>query len=127
MTVRHSIPGNEARLRTASRADGAVNAEAETDKATRYPESACPWRMVPLAHETYGRIGTKALAHLRKLARAEVAKARGHEVWGTHNLLVRWGVRLSVALHRANARALRRATGGYRDVGAHWLEEGVYA
>ena len=123
VTVRH-LPGNADRLRTASRNDGSVNAEAEADKRSRYPEGVAPWRVVPLAHETCGRVGPSALAHLKKLARAEVAKVGGDEAWGSHSLLVRRGARLSVALHRANARAVRRASDAAVDARARWLEAG---
>ena len=125
VTVRHSVPANPERLRAAARHDGAVNAEAEADKLARYPDGATPWRALPLAHETFGRLGRRAYSHLRQLARAEVAKLQGDDVWGVHNLVARWGARLSAALHRANARAVRRSCGiDSRSARARWLEEG---
>ena len=78
--------------------------------------------MVPLAVETYGRLGTLALKHLCRLAREEVAKFGGHEVWTAHHLMARWGARLSVALHRANARNARAALGRVGLVAEPWLE-----
>ena len=120
ITVRH-LPGDAARLRAAARHDGVVNAEAESDKRTRYPEGNCPWKMVPVALETGGRLGKAALEHLKGLARSEVAKIGGEEVWASHNLLQRWGSRLSVALHKANARAVRRVA-GHRNAAEEWRE-----
>ena len=122
VTVHHSVPGDQGRLRAAATRNGAVNAEAEEDKFVRYPPAATPWRMVPLAVETYGRLGSCALRHLRQLARAEVAKSGGHQMWDTHRLLSRWCARLSVALHRANARNVRRALGGAWSGTEAWLE-----
>ena len=125
VTVRHSVPGDAARLRAAASRDGAVNSEAEGDKFLRYPTGVTPWRMVPLAVETYGRLGTLALKHLRRLAREEVAKFGGHEVWTAHHLMARWGARLSVALHRANARNARAALRRVGLVAEPWLERDV--
>ncbi len=121
VTVRHGTPGAADRLRAAAVRDGAVNAEAEADKKARYPDGVTPWEAVPVAVETYGRFGRAALRHLKTLARAEVAKLGGDEVWGVHALLQRWCSRLSVALHRANARAIRCAL-GHRDARRAWAE-----
>jgi len=57
VTVRHAVPGDAARLAAAASRGGAVNAEAEGDKRRRYPSGRTPWRLVPLAHDTYGRHG----------------------------------------------------------------------
>ena len=77
--------------------------------------------MVPIALETYGRVGNRAIKFVRQLAREQTAQVGGDEVWGPHNLIARWGARLSVALHRANAANVRMAasTGG---AAARWLE-----
>ena len=96
-----------------------LSTQRQNDKFSRYPRNATPWRMEPLAMETFGRLGTRTLRHLRQLARAEVAKSGGHETWGVHQLLNRWCARLSVALHRANARNARRSIGRSAEV---WLE-----
>ena len=112
VTVRHSVPGDAARLSAAAGADGAVNAEAEQDKRLRYPAGRAPTRVVPLAMETYGRHGKEALRHLRRLARAQAARSAAPEdESSTSGLLQRWGEQLSVALHRFNARAVRAACG----------------
>ena len=110
-------------MRTASRNNGAVNAETESDKHARYPEGLMPWRAISLAHETFGRIGPQAISHLKKLAKEAVAMMGGEEVWGAHTLLARWGARLSMALHRASARLLRSAWGASRDARRFWFEK----
>ena len=111
VTVRHAVPGNAPRLARAAALDGAVNSEAEADKRTRYPDGRAPWRVVPFALETYGRLGRTALLHLRKLARAQAQRLDEGADEAASALLLRWGCRLSVALHRANAEALRSALG----------------
>ena len=113
ITVRHSIPGDVNRLAAAAGRDGAVAKEAEGEKRRRYPDGESPWRMVPLALETYGRHGKAALQHLRKLARAAAAKAdeEGDAETATSSLVARWGAQLSAALHRANAARLRSCLG----------------
>ena len=121
ITVRHGVPGAPERLAAAARHDGSVNADAGAEKRTRYPDGVTPWKAVPVAFETFGRIGRAALVHLKRLARAEVAKISGDEVWGVHNLLQRWCSRLSVAVHRANARNVQCAL-GQRDARSVWRE-----
>ena len=111
VTVRHGVPGCTTRSQLAATANGTVNSEAEADKKERYPGHRCPWRMVPFAVETYGRMGTSALRHLRKLARSQAAGFDGQERTVTASLLSRWGSRISVALHRANVRNVRRSLG----------------
>ena len=111
VTVRHGVPGCTTRSQLAVTANSTVNSEAEADKKERYPGHRCPWRMVPFAVETYGRMGTSALRHLRKLARSQAAGFDGQERTVTASLLSRWGSRISVALHRANVRNVRRSLG----------------
>ena len=113
VTVRHAIPGDTHRLNTAAARDGAVNREAEADKRHRYPDGQTPWRVVPLALETYGRHGPSALEHLRKLARTAAAQLgeEGDAEAAASALVARWGARLSAALHRANAARLRSCLG----------------
>ena len=43
------LSADAARLRSAARHDGTVNAKAEADKRARYPEHAAPSRLVPVA------------------------------------------------------------------------------
>lgn len=114
VTVRHGVPGDTARLRAAAATDGAVASEAEGDKRRRYPSEGVPFRCIPLAMETYGRLGPAALRHLRWLARGVGASgpASGDtSEWVAHAQVQAWGARLSVALHKANARNLRSAVG----------------
>ncbi len=112
--VRHPVSSDRNRLAIAANTDGATNNEAERDKESRYPAARCPYKAVALALETFGRHGRASLKHLRKLARK---RAEGLEEGGTDAvsaLVLRWGCRLSVALHRANAANLRRSLGSPR-------------
>ena len=63
VTVRHSVPGLGQRLAAAAAHDGAVNREAEADKRQRYPDGRTPWRVLPLAFETFGRLRAAPLRH----------------------------------------------------------------
>ena len=111
MTVRHSVPGDRKRLAKSAAFDGAINAEAEADKRTRYPRHAGPQQAIPLALETYGRHGKASLQYLRRLARSQAERA-GLASEGTASALsVRWGARLGVALHKANCRNVQSALG----------------
>ena len=111
VTVRHSVPGDAARLAIAAREGGAVCREAEADKKRRYPDGRAPWKVVPFALETHGRIGAAALKHLRLLARGRAqGLAEGGDA-AASVLLQRWAARLSVTLHRSNAARLRSALG----------------
>ena len=122
ITVRHAVPGSGPRLARAAAHDGAVNREAEADKRSRYPDGRAPWRVVPFALESYGRLGRTALLHLRKLARAQAQRLEEGADEAAGALTFRWGCRLSVALHRANAEALRTALG---EETACWKELGA--
>ena len=113
VTVHNGTPGNVDRLTAAAAGrDGAVNTEAERTKRARYPDRATPWKAVPLAHKTFGRLGTSAFAHLCKLAKEQASRldCEGSS-YAVSALVQRWGCVLSVALQRANARNLRRALG----------------
>ncbi len=111
VTVHHSVPGDAARLATASNLDGAFNREAEGEKCHRYPDGHTPWRVVPFALETYGRLGRSALAHLRRLARDRASNLEEGGDAAASALVARWGARLSTALHRANAAKIKHALG----------------
>ena len=110
-TVHHAVPGDADRLTRVAGADGAVNLEAEREKRRRYPDGLAPWRVEPFALETYGRLGRDALVLLRRLARAQAARLGEGADDAAGALVLRWACRLSVALHRANAEALRRCLG----------------
>ena len=103
LTVRHSVPSEGERLTVASNQAGAVSSEAECDKRHRYPDGRTPWRVVPLAVETYGRHGPAALKHLRQLARKQAAQLEEGGDQAVSALVQRRCARLSVALHRSNA------------------------
>ena len=109
--VHHSIPGDAHRLAKAADEDGAVNKEAEQEKRGRYPAAQAPWKLLPLALETYGRHGREALRHLRLLAKKRAQALDEGSDQAASALVLRWACRLSVALHRENARNLRRALG----------------
>ena len=111
VTLRYAVPGDAPRLRAASNCDGAVAAEAESDKRRRYQDGQTPWRVVPLAVETGGRLGNAALRHLRQLARKQAARLEEGSDEAASSLVTRWAAWLSVALHRANAGVLRAALG----------------
>ena len=77
--------------------------------------------MLPLALETYGRLGKGALKHLQELARGLCAEAgTGAEQWAAVAQLVTWGVRLSIDLHKANARNARFALGSRGPPSRFW-------
>ena len=111
VTVHHGVPSAGVRLAKAARSNSAANLEAEREKECRYPAERAPYKVVPLALETYGRHGQQALNHLRKLARqkAEALDEGGDEA--VSGLVLRWGCQPSVALQRANAANLRRSLG----------------
>ena len=61
--------------------------------------------------ETFGRHGRASLKHLRKLAHKRAEGLEEDSTDAVSALVLRWGCRLSVALHRANAANLRRCLG----------------
>ena len=86
--------------------DGAVNREAEA----RYPDGSAPRRVVPFALDSYGSLGRTALT-LRKSAHAQDQRLEKGADEAAGALTLRWSCRLIVALHKANAEALRTALG----------------
>jgi hypothetical protein len=110
-TVHHSVPGDAPRLARAADRDGAVNAEAESEKDGRYQAGRTPWRVVALAQETYGRLGLAALKYLRKLARKQAAHLEDDGELAASALVLKWGCWLPVALHRENAKSMRKSLG----------------
>ena len=111
VTIRYGVPGGVTQLAAAARGPGAVNRTAEIEKRLRYPDGRSPWKVVPFAIETFGRVGISALKLLRGLARAR-AQGIAHDGQAVvSSLLQRWGARISVALHRSNAMRLRSALG----------------
>ena len=61
--------------------------------------------------ETYGRLDTAALKHLRSLARARAQELPEGGEEAASALLQRWTARISAALQRSNVRRLRSALG----------------
>ena len=116
VTVRYSVPGDAPRVAAAASRDGAVAKEAEDAKKKRYPDGRTPWRCVPLATETAGRLGKQALKHLRILAKAKAGSEldEGQEQ-AAGALVQKWGAWLSVALHSATAAVLWAALGSERE------------
>ena len=110
VTVHHSVPTGDLLVR-ASDGDSAAQVTAEQTKYSRYPARRCPHRVVPLAVETFGRHGPRALKYQRKLARrrAEALDENGDEAVSC--LVLRWGCQLSVALQRADVANLLRCVG----------------
>ena len=111
VTVRHSVPADGPRLAAAANRDGAVAAEGEADKRRRYPDGRTPWRVLPFAVESYGRFGLSARKVLKDLAKKRAQRVEEGSDEAASTLMVRWAARLSVALHRSNARRLRSALG----------------
>ncbi len=111
VTVRHPVTSDAARLRRNADDEWATNKEAEGDKRSRYPAERCPYKALPLATETFGRHGRETLQYLRKLARKQASRLEEDSDAVRSSLVLRWGCRLSVALHRANAANLRRCLG----------------
>ena len=111
VTVRHAVPGDAHRLARAADNDGAVAKEAEHDKHLRYPAAQAPYKLLPLALDTYGRHGREALQHLRLLAKRRAQSLDEGADHAASALVQRWACRLSVALHRANAENLRKSLG----------------
>ena len=85
VTVRHGVPGDAVLLRAAAASDGAVASRGEVDKRRRYPSVGVPFRCVPLAVETYGRMGAAALKHLRWLAKGFASGVGGEWSAASHN------------------------------------------
>ena len=105
ITVRHP---RASRYRPLSENEpGSAAAKAEKEKADRYP-SASGRHVIPVAHETWGRLGSQAEQFLDTCASA--AQRRAHRrcrVSGGEGR--RWRARLDGALHRAVA--MQQASG----------------
>ena len=73
--------------------------------------------MVPVAFESYGRLGSEGYLYLKKLARKASVLAGGDGVVAPSLLFAQWACRLSVCLHRCNVRMLRKGVGGVQATG----------
>ena len=108
ITVRH--PRAERYQPGAANAAGFAAAKAESEKDERYPcqSGRSVW---PIAHETWGRLGSQAEALLQVCAAAAARRAyRRGRLPG--NCLRRWRARLDATLHRSIAAQLSAARGG---------------
>ena len=109
---------------------GYAESQAEAAKHGRYPPNArVRGRLVPLAVETYGRLGTEGLRFLRKAAGRACTRTTALAVLGGEGppaVVGAWLERQSVALQKNNAAALRAAAGAastWRDTRAPGFEE----
>jgi hypothetical protein len=117
-------------LAGAAAEDGYAARQAEAGKHSRYPPNPrVRGRLVPLAVETYGRLGEEGLRFLRKAAGRACARTSTLAVLGEEGppaVLGAWLERQSVALQKNNAAALKAAAGAagmWRDLRAPGLEE----
>ena len=108
ITVRH--PRAQSYFSAAVLEAGAVAAKAEKEKHDRYP-SASGRSVLPVAHETWGRLGEEAESLLLACAAAASRRAwRFGRLPG--NPLRRWRAQLDAALHRGVAMQLAVARHG---------------
>ena len=114
----------------AAAANGHAARQWEVAKHRRYPQGPrVQGRLVPLAMETYGRLGEEGLRFLRKAAgractRTSTLAVLGEE--GPPAVLGAWLERQSVALQKNNAAAFKAAAGAaatWRDLRAPGMEE----
>jgi hypothetical protein len=114
----------------AAGANGHAARQAEAGKHGRYPPNPrVQGRLVPLALETYGRLGEEGLRFLRRAdgracTRTSTLAVLGGE--GPPAVLGAWLERQSVALQKNNAAAFKAAAGAaatWRDLRAPGLEE----
>ena len=114
----------------AAGANGYAARQAEAGKHGRYPPNPrVPGRLVPLAVETYGRLGEEGLRFLRRAAGRACTRTSTLAVLGGEGppaVLGAWLERQSVALQKNNAAAFKAAAGAaatWRDLRAPGLEE----
>ena len=125
-------PCAPAHLHGASAESGYAAAQAEAAKHARYPPNGTVrGSLVPLAVETYGRLGGEALRFLRKAAGRACRRTSALAVLGGEGppaVVGAWLERQSVALQKNHAATLKAAAGAaatWRDLGAPGLEETV--
>ena len=121
--VHHSVPSDAGRLLKASKGDGEVAREAARVKHHRYPAHRAQFRMVPLAFETFGRLGRECLEYLRTLARQAAARVADDGEVDPSALVFQFGCSVSVALQRANVANIRKSVGPAFAVDALLLAE----
>ena len=130
MVVTH--PCAASHLHGASRESGYAAAEAEAAKHGRYPATAhARGRLVPLAVETYGRLGSEGLRFLRQAAGRACRRTSALAVLGGEGppaVVGAWVERQAVTLQKNTAAALKAAAGAaatWRDTRTPGLEETV--
>ena len=108
-------PCSETYVREAATEDGYAARQAEERKHVRYPPNArVGGRLVPLAVETFGRLGEEGLRFLRQAAGRACVRTTALAVLGGEGpqaALGAWLQRQSVALQKHNAAALKAAAG----------------
>jgi len=114
----------------AAATNGHAARQAEVGKHRKYPQNGrVRGRLVPLAVETYGRLGEEGLRFLRKAASRACTRTSTLAVLGEEGppaVLGAWLERQSVALQKNNSAALKAAAGAagmWRDLRAPGLEE----
>ena len=121
MTVAH--PGSGAYVAQAARENGYAAARAEAGKHEKYPPNArVRGRLVPLAVETYGRLGDEGLSFLRRAAGRACSRTTALAVLGGEGppaALGAWLQRQSVALQKTNAAIIKAATGAAATLQEH--------
>ena len=108
ITVRHPLADRH--MPAAARELGHAAAKAEDEKDTRYPSTAGR-EIWPIAHETWGRLGSKAERLLEACAAAACRRdyRRGRLPC---NYLRKWRAQLDATLHRGVAAQLQSARRG---------------
>ena len=108
-------PCSDTDVREAATEDGYAARQAEERKHVRYPPNArVGGRLVPLAVETFGRLGEEGLRFLRRAAGRACVRTTALAVLGGEGpqaALGAWLQRQSVALQKHNAAALKAAAG----------------
>ena len=108
-------PCSATHLHGAAAENGYAARQAEAAKHGRYPPTArVRGRLVPLAVETYGRLGEEGLRFLRKAAGRACTRTTALAVLGGEGPpapLGAWLERQSVALQKNNTAALKAAAG----------------
>ena len=128
-------PSAETYLHQAAGENSHAASQVEAGKHQRYPpggrDGSVRGRLVPLAVETYGRLGAEGLRFLRKAAGRACTRTSALAVLGEEGppaVLGAWLERQSVALQKNNAAALKAAAGAaatWRDTNTPDLEEVV--
>ena len=109
----HPFPSAPSHRGGAAVENGYAAAQAEADKHGRYPPGRADGQLVAFAQELYGRYGDEALRFLRRAAGRACTRTSALAVLGEEGPpgVLSWLQKLSCALQRKNAAALRAAAG----------------